>query len=91
METSLRREGWPRRRRPPPRRRGSLSLPGLRDRSRGRSTRSNKLPFARSTLSKGFLSRLPDAAGTIVRRIGWPLAFAPSNSLIAVRASLSRS
>ena len=44
--------------------------------------------MGRTTESKGFrFAAGPE--GTMFRRIGWPLAFAPSNSAIACRAERS--
>ena len=60
-------------------------------RPRGSSIRSNKLRPGLMAVSNGL--RLPRAElagpeGTSDKRIGWPLALAPSNSLMAVRAEL---
>jgi hypothetical protein len=64
----------------------------------GSSILSNKLRPGFTAVSKGFLApvpaagplRAPDGAeGTSARRIGWPLALAPSYSRMAVRACVT--
>lgn len=75
-----------------------LPLPPI-PRSPGSSMRSKRLRLGLTAVSKGLRVAVPrprvasmveddEASGRRVRRMGWPFALAPSNSRIAVRASL---